>query len=738
MNEIRFDKLYATDREKEPCTLAIPFAEGTFFMDQSVQIRQNGQPVLQQSKVTSTYKDGSIRYLFTRFLADIPANKGCRLEYDILEKPHERSVSDLTVAVNMDSISVSNASIQFTVKNHSTSLFEEFHDSQNHYGKEHFIGPVFSTNDSPSTSYQVCYDTWKVVEEGPVCVILSNVGHASFNGLDGGFPFETRITAYTQKPWVEVAFRIFNATNKVQNITGYQFQIKLTDDSQKNSVGISNYRTSIETKEDGETVSKEITAEFLKGQGNEHFAESLYGTFFADCTNKSGGICATVFQAQQNFPKALVASKSGISIFLVPDHGSITMQPGMAREQRILLHFHDASASMEELDNRSLIYQMPDHPVISSSTFEISGTMADIFVQNKDLDVEDALISCADGHARAYGMMNWGDAPDANYTSQGRGHGRPVWVNNEYDFPHAAFLLYAKTGIRRFYDYGVVAATHQMDVDVCHYSDNPLLIGGQWEHTHGHCVEGVMACSHEWVEGVLDCYHFTGDERFYETALGIGENVLRLLDTPMYQKSGSFGARETGWALRSLTALYVETHDEKWLQKSEGIIRQFKEWSENFGGWLAPYTDNTLIRVPFMISVAIGSLMRYYRVMPRDDLKELILTAVDDMIENCLAENGLFFYKELPSLQRSGTNPLTLEALAIAYELSGNPTYLTHGFRTFKKVLSKIDSGYNGEKKIVEDALVVGNQSTKTFAQAFIPIATYYKALERANLLNNL
>ena len=96
-----------------------------------------------------------------------------------------------------------------------------------------------------------------------------------------------------------------------------------------------------------------------------------------------------------------------------------------------------------------------------------------------------------------------------------------------------------------------------MDVDVCQYSKNPLRIGGQWEHTAGQCKNGKMVCSHEWVEGVIDYYHFTGDERGLETAISIGDNILRLLDTPMYAKPGEANARETGRALRALVPLYV-------------------------------------------------------------------------------------------------------------------------------------------------------------------------------------
>ncbi len=143
------------------------------------------------------------------------------------------------------------------------------------------------------------------------------------------------------------------------------------------------------------------------------------------------------------------------------------------------------------------------------------------------------------------------------------------------------------------FDYLIVSAKHQMDVDVCHYSKNPLRIGGQWEHTAGHCKNGIMVCSHEWVEGVIDYYHFTGDERGLETAISIGDNILRLLIHQCMQNREK-PMRETGWALRALVALYVETRDEKWLAKCEWIIDSFKIWEEEYGNWLAPYTDNTL------------------------------------------------------------------------------------------------------------------------------------------------
>jgi hypothetical protein len=496
-------------------------------------------------------------------------------------------------------------------------------------------------------------------------------------------------------------------------------------------VGSSNYKTNFEIAENGISVDRVVDAKYLVGEANEHFAEVFYGTFFADRTDNDGGVCATIYQAQQNYPKAVKADESGIYVMLVPrDVDRVVMQPGMSREQRFLLYFHSADESLTEIDNRSLIYQMPDRPSVSSDVFKKAGVMPDIFVDRDKInyDVEISLIAKCDDHSRCSGMLNFGDAPDMGYTKQGRGKGKLVWSNNEYDFPHACALLYARTGERRFLDYMIAAGSHWMDVDVCHYSEDSLLIGGQWEHTRGHCVDGCMVCSHEWVEGLLDYYHFTGDERAYETALGIGENVLRLLETPMYQTSGESNARETGWALRTLTALYVETGDTKWTAKCQWIVGHFEEWTREYGEWLAPYTDNTAIRVGFMISVAVGSLMRYYRVFPSDGLKKLILSAVDDLVDNCLMDNGLFYYKELPSLDRLGNNTLLLEALTIGYELTGEVRYLEYGKRTFWRSINAPSGGNVNEKNIVEDAVVTKGGSPKNFGQCMIPLSVYYKA----------
>ncbi len=740
MITLRFDKLYGKDRAAQPCHVSIPLAKGELQDVEKVVLYQNGQNLMIQPRVLSRYPDGSVRYLFVRFLADIPANKGAIVECDLhgTAKACGENSCGVSCEKTENGYRVTTGVMHFRLENNSAYLFEELWAWRKIYEKEQFIGPKLRL-EGETLPRTLSYGEWEVIENGPVCAVLSNKGE-----LGEGLLCEMRLTVYYGKTSIDVEVRLINATEEKAELASYEFTYLANVETETNQtaqirtcVADSNYKTNFLISEEGENVEKEIDSKFLLNQGNEHYAEVFYGTFFADHTLEEGGVCATVFQAHQNFPKALQANREGIVVKLVPEGAEpIIVQSGMAIAQKFQLYFHSADEELQDINHQTIMYQMPDRAILEPEIYEKSGLYPDIFVpqEKRNSDVECGLMMTADNHTRGYGMMNWGDTPDPHYTAQGRGNGKLVWSNNEYDFPHACMLQFVRTGVRRFYDYCIVTGTHQMNVDVCHYSKNELLLGGQWEHTDGHCF-GDMVCSHEWVEGLLDCYHLSGDVRFLDTAIGIGENVLRLLDTPQYQKNGGLNARETGWALRTLTALYRETFDEKWTVKSDWIVEQFKEWADRFGGWLAPYTDNVAIRVPFMIAVAVGSLMRYYREFPREDIKELIIKAVDDLLENCMMDNGYFFYKELPSLSRVGNNPLVLEALAIAYELTGEERYLQAGMRTFKANIAGSMDGGSTAKRITEDTVLMGNASTKRFAQMFVPITTYYKAVVDRGLL---
>lgn len=803
MIRLHFDKLYGTARKLEPCQAAVPFPRGACRDEKDFWLVQEGRRRPVQTKVTSRWEDGSVRWLHVDFQADFRANQAeeCFLAAGAEAKTYPLGDAEmLTMGMEPETKLWMEAGTKPGMKpGKRIQVSADFSAELPEAGEDRLIKemvfrgkalpcafpcPVLRERTADGVrDYESRVISWETVEEGALTAAYACTMELNREDGEKQLRGEALLRFWGGKPWVELEYRLVNTCEERLDIaslgwriaergggcgTGSNSECRAGNDAGcraendagcraendagcgagsdagtaggpvRTMTGISNYRTRFQVSETGERLQVLADADLVMNTANEHFAEVFFGTLFCSRSRGDVGITATIWQAQQNFPKAVTADEDGLEILLVPEgKDRVVMEPGMARTQKVLLHVHEGNVPKEELAARSTIYQMPDKCRLDPEIYHQAGVFEDVFLASEKRipEYEWVLRARADNHARGYGMLNWGDAPDPGYTKQRRGGDEVVWTNNEYDFPHACFLLYARTGERRFLDYGLVAAEHWMDVDVCHYSKDPLLFGGQWEHTRRHVVDSTIVCSHQWVEGLLDYWHFTGDPRAFETAVGIGENVLRLLDTPMFHQKGGINARETGWALRTLSALYRETQDEKWLSRCQWIVGHFTEWKEEYGHWLSPYLDNTFIHVVFMISVAVGSLMRYYRIRPEESLRQMIVEEVEDMVNSCMLEDGTFYYKELPSLNRSGTNPLILEALVYAWELTGDRKFLEAGLVTFGNIMAGNKLSIGGEKRHEGDAVIQSGDGTKTFAQSFLPLAIYYKAAAEEGLL---
>lgn len=505
MINLHLEKLYRYPRIMEPMWIAVPVKKGQLSGASDVSVYDGTEKLPVQTKVTARYDDGSVRFLFTRFMGNLPGNSAKDFSLYLDEKDRREYVEDstvqecasdagqLVVTQNADGFAVDTGTLCFRVKNFSENLFDTLMCGRQLYEREQFLGPYLC--DGMGTKYNVTIDRWRVVEEGNVCTILAATGcnDTEFGGCEESnhYRFEIRVTAYAGKPWLEISYRLFNTSEsplKIKSLVfsvmsgnGMEQDITLADMNDASYIdstgcgdiseaienenalvyrtrgtkellhieelapaqgvrtcaGASNYKTDFVIGRDGTQVNKAAYDKALLMEGNEHMAEVLYGTFFADRTDADGGVCATIYQAQQNYPKAVKADKDGLYVMLVPEgFNDVVMQPGMAREQKFMLHFHAAEEKIAELDNRSLIYQMPDRPIIAPYVYKNSGAVPDVFADKVNADIDMLLISKADARARSFGMLNWGDTIDWNYTKQGRGGGAAVWVNNEYDFPY--------------------------------------------------------------------------------------------------------------------------------------------------------------------------------------------------------------------------------------------------------------------------------------------------------------
>ena len=733
MSQLFFEKYANFDRINEPVRVSIPFEKGAVTNLDNLQIYNDKGIAPLQHRALGFWGDGSVKWAKVDFMVDLPANKSTRYNYDFNGKKQD---SPFKLKQAEDILIIENGAVSLALGNAAGKTpFENF--ALGDFSLNKIDGP-YMLDDAGKKHTAALTGPWQVEEDGAVMLKLNAKGKHKSPDNTNYMDFILSVSVYANTPWFEVGYRIINRLEpEFCFVKKIALDFHFAEPGESRHLATSNYLSDIRTETGEKDLRFMIDADYLCFDGNEQTPETFYGTFFADWNSKNGGICATLYQAYQNFPKALTVGKDFMSVEILPEeYGQIKYYRGMAKNHTLFLHLHGADADIMGLNKRSLMLQSMDKPVLPAEVYEKSGCFPNFFPQNKWMPFETQLLNIADQRGKAYGLLHWGDCPDSGYSAQGRGGGDHVWTNNEYDMPFAAIQLFARCGKRRMLDYALVSGAHWVDIDVIHHSDDPLRLGGQVEHSKDH-VTGPVEISHQWVEGLFAYYYQTGDQFAYDTVIGIGNNIKRHLSQPRFQKKGGVNARETGWALRALTALYLETNDESWLEQAEFIVSHFTVWKETFGGWFAPYTDHTTVRVPFMISIAVASLMRYYRVRPSVEIKTMITEAMDDLIENALLENGMFYYKELPSLARPGGNPILLEALACAYELTGDEKYLEAGIPLFLQKMKPSGAGA-GKKEKIQDGVLMAGTGPKGFAQSFYPLAYYYFHLCKTKLLKTV
>jgi hypothetical protein len=296
-----------------------------------------------------------------------------------------------------------------------------------------------------------------------------------------------------------------------------------------------------------------------------------------------------------------------------------------------------------------------------------------------------------------YGQLDYGDWAYDRYPNG--------WGNVEYDLPHALFLLYARSGEPRFLDWALDTVHHYMATDINHGGDERLPGGAPHVHHTDHVGRG-NDLGHTWLEGLLDCYHLTGEPRALAAARGVADFCVDAVQRTAFARRSE---RAIGWMLICLTEMYRATNEDRYLAACAPVIEQALTWQDPVSGhWPNPIPEcdrqpKCLGGKPFMVGIVLEGLRRYHEASGDARVADAIIRASYWLVRDdvWIAADRGFIYATCHRYQGQGrTGEIReLDGLLYAYRLSGERRFLDVALDAWDAALQAVGQPYHLDGK---------------------------------------
>ena len=428
----------------------------------------------------------------------------------------------------------------------------------------------------------------------------------------------------------------------------------------------------------------------------------------------------------QNYPKAIAVAPGSLDCLLVPDRDQPLAVPrGMAKTHTFFLTFHDGSARGRALIDAAFTVQRWPMPAADSEYYQESGELWDFFPYFPEkyprleagfaelLDPDRSHFPRQQPSGRAYGMKHYGDfmimakgdkAPDPDAPNT-------LYLNNEYDTAHVLAMLFLRDRDVAKWWVAEAHALHMMDIDTCHHAvpvplnspDDPraeadseegdsdqtekiivppeFMIGAQYRHCAQHIVKSPRNPDHSHVfgEGLIDYYHLTGDRQAFDTAVAYGKNLAYRTN---HYKHYVFGiGRGSGWSLLTMGGAYILNQDPEVAKAANAMIDRIISQQDSDGVFLdSNYHPKTWEDRKY--TLCLRGLIKWHQATQDPKTRKLILAMVDAFIRLAMGREGLPRATGWPESNKPNTASqgfANLEALAYAYDLTGNRKYIDAG-----------------------------------------------------------
>lgn len=705
-----------------PVETGLPFKKGDLRDVAMLRvISPDGKNLPVQAKALRMWPDGSVRWAHILFFADLQAQKTdhWRVLWNATLVP-ARTDEPVRVIQSQGTIAVHTGSLEAQIPTSGKGFLRHVSVEGEHI-QAAGRGATVLVRDGTGESFEADVagsGDVSIEEEGPLRTIIRLQGqHRSETG--GVFlDYTLRLVFYSGKTWCEVEHEFTNREEAewayVKEIsvtipvplagpfkgTTSEFKIDKYWDIDK-SFRIYSGKDDFFGVFSGARIYLDDTTEII-GTGYESEARAR---FWADGSDGSKGLTVCIQDMSNNHPKGIRVASTGIAMDLYPatEASPLAFHQGWRKRHRMLLFFHKGSA--REAGSRDLAFCWQAPVIPWTSHFLESGAMGPLMSYKPkqypmiERSLREAFIAYEAGVGR--GMIDHGDT-----RGTGSGERADFWFNNAYDTPWVAYLMFCRTGERRYWTRAQAAAQHMMDIDIVHHSTrDPTEIGGVRIHGPAHVQYGSeavtgssVAPNHEWVEGLLAAYHLTGIPDYREAAQGLADHILKAIEAgwilPPYNARWN-GARNLGWPLLLLTVMYDETGESRYLDGAKRIVeglRVLQMENGSFPIWIGPYKATA----PLHNAIAMEALGRYVLVTADTLARGMYLRCADATMSEQSFPDGELIYITHPDY-RSGYRSMPWGGFHFGYLFTRDTKYLTFPLPLVMKQLRSANFGTYGE-----------------------------------------
>ncbi|HUG81553.1 MAG TPA: hypothetical protein VML01_07815 [Bryobacterales bacterium] len=551
-------------RQGEAVTFGVPLPKGLTNTTQRLRLYgPDGRPVAASFRaVNRWWDDGSIQWIHTDLFADVAANEEAVYRLKLSEAPAPPPPAPLLVSEDRDRITVDTGPVQFEVSR---------------------LGPLLQAPGLRDVDFVLRSDeriyragrwpatTLEVEEKSPLKVVIKRTGaHGWVNRQERALDYELRIVAYAGRPYLRLIYTFVNRQGRAMSDSVRLDELRLEG-----------------------RLAQPATPERV----DQLSAEPRRRGWF-----QAGSVGVGMRWFWQLYPKGFeIQPDQTLRLELFPP----TARPqnvytGVAKTHEMLLAFdgNDYSAALND----------PLHGVAPPAWYtrdtgalgRLAESSPDVIrpeywplVQKYDRWLVESRKAVRAKRDRGfefrgkqydeYGMFNFGDAMHKLIPDDSRPDYGIHWESQYYDFPHALFLHFYRSGDMDSFHMAIEAAAYLADVAISHHEVEPGRDGvPRTTPALNHWVRysnGEFISSTSWFgyknEGLFDRYLLTGDLWSRDVArlsadFGVYYNGLDIDNN----------TRSIGHGLFAMLKAYEIFGDRKYLDRAHWIVDSVHAWQD--------------------------------------------------------------------------------------------------------------------------------------------------------------